>query len=139
MNETPTYAVSTGTVITAYRNEKILGNIIGISYSITRSKEVNPDNPNDIKLGKKGIAGSMIISPDNYLYVKNKKEDAEPFDVRLVIFEDNTFKTMILSGIEIISEGSGGHGIDEPVVQEHMLAYIARNITSWKEYKEVLK
>ena len=84
-----TYTSMSGCDINAYINNNIIGNIQGVSFSITREKapiyDMGATDPISFSRGKRGIAGSLIFTnfDREALYdVKNSETLKKTTDLR---------------------------------------------------------
>lgn len=143
--------------ITAKFQDRYIGNIESISYSISRDMApiytMEDEDPRALSRGKQAIAGSIIFSQfdsepiieqhltngipsfanTDHLLFSNEVPwvQVPPLDVTLKAENEYGISAeMEINGIELMNSGYG-IGVDD-IVAEHSYTYIAKSIVPWK-------
>ena len=119
-----------GMDVGVYQGTERIGTANGVAWSITREMAPvyamnNGGNVASFRRGKKGIAGTIIFHD-----LDSKKILGNEFNIRIKSADEHgTIKTMAITGLELINEGSSADLASAELETQH--TWVARDLIPW--------
>lgn len=130
---TRTYTSFSGCDIIASFNGKVIGELQGITYSVSREKApiytMGSPNPRSFSRGKRGIAGSLVFTVfDRDALIEEFKDKLNGENLGIQKFKANASHSNYMSVDEWDAQMSGHTGYDEGPSDEGLLSGTVKDL-----------